>query len=268
MAEDSSKDPPCRDGRRRDDTGHLGDDQGAADPPLSRYRPQILRPGLKEAGRDGRRGHHGRGERRQGIRRGREMRHHHAGRCAGPEYGLKKAWPSPNGTIRSALDGTVFRKPIMVKNISPAVRNWKKPIIIGRHAYGDIYAGVEMNIDRPGKVELVYTTRTGRRAACSCTTSKTRRGHGHPQLGEVDPLFRRSCITYAIDERVDALVLDERHDQQEVSRLFQGDLRPGSGSAESRPRQGRRRLPLSAHRRRGGANDEAGRGNPLGGQQL
>ena len=55
------------------------------------------------------------------------------------EYGLKKAWPSPNGTIRSILDGTVFRKPIMVKNISPAVRTWKKPIIIGRHAYGDIY---------------------------------------------------------------------------------------------------------------------------------
>ena len=77
------------------------------------------------------------------------------------EYRLKRAWPSPNGTIRSILDGTVFRKPIMVRNISPAVRSWKKPIIIGRHAYGDFYRGVEMNIGSPGRVELVYTPAGG-----------------------------------------------------------------------------------------------------------
>ena len=59
------------------------------------------------------------------------------------EYKLKKAWPSPNGTIRSALDGTVFRKPIIVKHISPSVKNWKKPIMIGRHAYGG-------SLPRPG----------------------------------------------------------------------------------------------------------------------
>ena len=77
------------------------------------------------------------------------------------EYKLKKAWPSPNGTIRSILDGTVFRKPIMAKNISPAVRSWKKPIMIGRHAYGDIYRSVEIMVDKPGKVELVYTPAGG-----------------------------------------------------------------------------------------------------------
>ncbi|MBN1829164.1 MAG: NADP-dependent isocitrate dehydrogenase [Deltaproteobacteria bacterium] len=77
------------------------------------------------------------------------------------EFGLKKAWLSPNGTIRSILDGAVFRKPILVKNISPAVRSWKKPIIIGRHAYGDLYQCVEMAVDKPGTVELVYRSADG-----------------------------------------------------------------------------------------------------------
>ena len=79
------------------------------------------------------------------------------------EYGLKKAWPSPNGTIRSVLDGTVFRKPIMVRNISPAVRTWKKPIIIGRHAYGDIYSGRgdEHRPARKGGAGLHHPGRTG-----------------------------------------------------------------------------------------------------------
>ena len=67
------------------------------------------------------------------------------------EYQLKKAWPSPNGQIRSILDGTVFRKPIMVKNILSAVRSWKKPIILGRHAYGDLYRSVEMMVDQTGQ---------------------------------------------------------------------------------------------------------------------
>ncbi len=66
------------------------------------------------------------------------------------EYNLKQQWKSPNGTIRSILDGTVFRKPIIIKNIPPAVGKWKKPIIIGRHAYGDIYKNVEYVVDGPG----------------------------------------------------------------------------------------------------------------------
>ncbi len=66
------------------------------------------------------------------------------------EYGLKQQWKSPNGTIRAILDGTVFRKPIILKNIPPAVRNWKKPIVIGRHAYGDIYKNSEFVVEQPG----------------------------------------------------------------------------------------------------------------------
>ena len=77
------------------------------------------------------------------------------------EYNLKEMWKSPNGTIRAILDGTVFRAPIVVKGIEPCVKNWKKPITIARHAYGDVYKGTEMKIPGPGKVELVYTDEKG-----------------------------------------------------------------------------------------------------------
>ena len=77
------------------------------------------------------------------------------------EYSLKKMWKSPNGTIRAILDGTVFRTPIVVKGIKPCVRNWKKPITLARHAYGDVYKNAEMRIPGPGKVELVYTAVDG-----------------------------------------------------------------------------------------------------------
>ena len=77
------------------------------------------------------------------------------------EYKLKKMWKSPNGTIRALLDGTVFRTPILVKGIEPAVKNWKKPNTLARHAYGDVYKNTEMQIPGPGKVELVYTAADG-----------------------------------------------------------------------------------------------------------
>jgi isocitrate dehydrogenase len=120
------------------------------------------------------------------------------------EFRLKEAWPSPNGTIRSFLDGTVFRKPILVKNISPAVKSWKKPIIIGRHAYGDIYKSVEMAVDKPGKMELVYTPEEG--------PEKRLLVHQYKSPGVVMGIhnleqsvrsFARSCIRYALGEKVD-----------------------------------------------------------------
>jgi isocitrate dehydrogenase len=77
------------------------------------------------------------------------------------EYGLKQAWKSPNGTIRGILDGTVFRAPILVKNILPAVRNWNKPIYIGRHAYGDVYRSSEFRVEGPGTAEIVFTPLDG-----------------------------------------------------------------------------------------------------------
>src|SRR5690554_6782825 len=77
------------------------------------------------------------------------------------EYNLKEMWKSPNGTIRSILDGTVFRAPIVTNSIKPFVKTWKKPIIIARHAYGDIYKDVEIGVATAGKAELVFTSENG-----------------------------------------------------------------------------------------------------------
>ncbi|HSB34672.1 MAG TPA: NADP-dependent isocitrate dehydrogenase [Nitrospirota bacterium] len=120
------------------------------------------------------------------------------------EYKLKKAWKSPNGTIRSILDGTVFRKPIIVKNILPAVRSWKRPISIGRHAYGDIYKSVEYKVPGPGKAELVFTPESGERVALSVHEFK---GPGvvmgiHNTEKSIRS-FARACINYAVGEKCD-----------------------------------------------------------------
>ena len=77
------------------------------------------------------------------------------------EYNLSKMWKSPNGTIRAILDGTVFRAPILLDSILPAVRNWKKPITIARHAYGDVYKATEYRVPKKGKAELVFTAEDG-----------------------------------------------------------------------------------------------------------
>lgn len=120
------------------------------------------------------------------------------------EYNLKKQWKSPNGTIRSILDGTVFRKPIIMKNIPPAVRNWKRPIIIGRHAYGDIYKSTEYVVDRPGKAELVFTPDDGNSIIMEIHNF---RGNGvimgiHNTEDSIRN-FARSCINYALSEKID-----------------------------------------------------------------
>ncbi len=121
------------------------------------------------------------------------------------EYGLKQQWKSPNGTIRSILDGTVFRKPIIIKNIPPAVHKWKKPIIIGRHAYGDIYKNTEFAVDGPGTAELVFTPEGGgEKTALKIYDFK---GRGVVMgMHNTEPSIRsfaRSCINYAISEKVD-----------------------------------------------------------------
>lgn len=119
------------------------------------------------------------------------------------EYNLKQQWKSPNGTIRSILDGTVFRKPIILKNIPPAVRFWKKPIIIGRHAYGDIYKNTEMVVNGPGKADLVFTPDAGDRQVLSVHEFK---GPGvvmgmHNTERSIRS-FAKACINYAISEKV------------------------------------------------------------------
>jgi isocitrate dehydrogenase len=121
------------------------------------------------------------------------------------EYKLKRAWPSPNGTIRAILDGTVFRKPIVVKNVPPMVRSWAKPIVIGRHAYGDIYRDVEMRVPGPGTVELVYKPADG--SAPRALLVHDFKGAGvvmgmHNLEGSIRS-FARACLAYAVSERLD-----------------------------------------------------------------
>jgi isocitrate dehydrogenase len=77
------------------------------------------------------------------------------------EYNLHEMWKSPNGTIRSILDGTVFRAPILIDSIKPVVKNWKKPITIARHAYGDVYKGTEFRVTEKGKAEIMFTGESG-----------------------------------------------------------------------------------------------------------
>ena len=120
------------------------------------------------------------------------------------EYDLKEMWKSPNGTIRAMLDGTVFRTPIIVKGIEPCVKNWKKPITIARHAYGDVYKNVEIKVPGAGKAELVFTAEDGTEIREVIHTFK---GAGvlqgmHNTEKSIES-FARACLSYALDLKQD-----------------------------------------------------------------
>ena len=118
------------------------------------------------------------------------------------EYNLKEMWKSPNGTIRAALDGTVFRAPIVVKGIEPCVKNWTKPITLARHAYGDVYKNTEMRIPGAGKAELVFTGEDGTEIR---ETIHEFKGAGVLQgmhnLDNSIESFARACFNYALDTK-------------------------------------------------------------------
>ena len=120
------------------------------------------------------------------------------------EYNLSTMWKSPNGTIRAMLDGTVYRKPILVKNVRPNVSSWQKPIIIGRHAYGDVYKNAEIRVPGPGKAEIVFTGADGKEIR---QTIQDFTGPGIMQgmhnTDESISSFARASFTYALEEKVD-----------------------------------------------------------------
>jgi isocitrate dehydrogenase len=120
------------------------------------------------------------------------------------EYNLKRLTPSPNGIIRSELDGTVFRKPILVRNLHGSVSCWKKPIVLGRHAYGDVYKNSEIRVPGAGKAELVFTSADGtetRKTIADLTGPGIIQGI-HNTDKSIDS-FARSCFMYALSEHVD-----------------------------------------------------------------
>ena len=120
------------------------------------------------------------------------------------EYKLSQMWKSPNGTIRAILDGTVFRSPIMVKGLYPVVKNWKAPITIARHAFGDVYKAAELKIPGPGRAELVFTDENGK---------ETRQAihqfdgpgvlQGQFNLSRSITSFAHSCFKFALDTKQD-----------------------------------------------------------------
>ena len=116
------------------------------------------------------------------------------------EYDLKDMWKSPNGTIRAILDGTVFRTPIIVKGIEPCVKNWKAPITIARHAYGDVYKNVEIKVPGAGKAELVFTGADG---TVIKETIHEFDGpgviQGQHNINKSIESFARCCFNYALD---------------------------------------------------------------------
>lgn len=120
------------------------------------------------------------------------------------EYNLKQMWPSPNGTIRAILDGTVFRSPITVSRIKPFIPAWKKPIIIARHAYGDVYRDVEYRVPGRGRAELLFS---GENGETSRQTIYDFEGPGvilgMHNIDSSISSFARSCFNYAIDRKQD-----------------------------------------------------------------
>ena len=120
------------------------------------------------------------------------------------EYNLRALYPSPNATIRAILDGTVFRRPITVSCISPSVSTWEKPIVIGRHAYGDQYKSVEMLVSSPGKVELVYTPERGGEEKRLLVADMKKPGivQGIHNFDESIKNFARSCFIYGLNEKL------------------------------------------------------------------
>ena len=120
------------------------------------------------------------------------------------EYKLHKMWKSPNGTIRSILDGTVFRAPITIPSIKPVVKNWEKPITIARHAYGDVYKSVEIKTDEPGVAKLVFEGKSGK---VEEVVIHEFTGEGVIQgMHNTDASIRsfaHSCFKFAIDTKQD-----------------------------------------------------------------
>ena len=121
------------------------------------------------------------------------------------EYNLSEMWKSPNGTIRAILDGTVFRAPILIDSIKPAVRNWKKPITIARHAYGDIYKATEYRVPEEGKAELVFTSKDGEETFRQTIYDFECSGVLQGSYNKDDSIrsFAHSCFQYALNTKQD-----------------------------------------------------------------
>ena len=158
------------------------------------------------------------------------------------EFNLKQMWLSPNGTIRNILGGTIFRAPIVIKNVPRLVPGWTKPIIIGRHAFGDQYRAFNAKVEKPGTVHRDVHSRRRQRADGARRRADPRgrrRHHGHVQLQEVDPGLRPLVVQLWAATELPCLPVDEEHHPQGLRRDVQGrvpaHLRRGVLRASSTP---------------------------------
>ncbi|MCD7852950.1 MAG: NADP-dependent isocitrate dehydrogenase [Oscillospiraceae bacterium] len=135
---------------------------------------------------------------------------------------LKKLWPSPNGTIRSILDGTVFRTPILIDVVHPAVRNWKKPITVARHAYGDVYKAVDLHTDEPGECTMTFRGESGRETTLSIQkVDGPAVFQGQHNKEKSIRSFARACFQYALDIKQDLWFSTK----DTISKIYDGTFR-------------------------------------------
>ena len=159
------------------------------------------------------------------------------------EFNLKKMWLSPNGTIRNILGGTIFRAPIVISNVPRLVPGWTKPIIIGRHAFGDQYRATNFKVDQPGTVTITFTPDDGSEPIVHEVVpdpGRRRRRDGDVQLQEVDPGLRARVVQLWAATELPGVPVDEEHHPQGLRRHVQGrvpaHLRRGVQGASSTPR--------------------------------
>ena len=145
------------------------------------------------------------------------------------EFGLKKMWRSPNGTIRNILGGVVFREPIVIRAIPRFVPGWTKPIIIGRHAHGDQYRATDFVVPGPGTLTHHFTPddRPAGHGVRGREVPRRRRRHGHVQLRRLHPGLRPGHHALRAGPRLPAVPVHQEHDPQGLRRPVQGHLRRG-----------------------------------------
>ena len=138
------------------------------------------------------------------------------------EYHLHQMWKSPNGTIRAVLDGTVFRAPILIDSIHPVVKNWKKPITIARHAYGDVYRSVDLYTTEPGTATLTFKGESGAEKTLTVqTVSGPAVWQGQHNTEKSIRAFARSCFQYAINQRQDLWFSTK----DTISKVYDGEFK-------------------------------------------
>ena len=138
------------------------------------------------------------------------------------EYGLSQLWKSPNATIRAALDGTVFRAPILISRVKPVVTSWKKPVTIARHAYGDMYKAVDMVTEEPGTATLTFKGESGAEKTLTVqTVSGPAVWQGQHNTEKSIRAFARSCFQYAINQRQDLWFSTK----DTISKVYDGEFK-------------------------------------------